>query len=231
MDIEGPKWSGSQVGKVEGSMVGYGADLNLTTPATWVSAGNVQGTFNPAATASFQIMSMGVTIETNAYLNLAATEAGRVKLQQLGIPAIEVGVATLTGSKGDTTTWTGDAICVNMDNVKFFSGAPMEKPKIWATDSISGNFSGNPTLISVDLKMNGTTVANFKPKAWNTENGKWMGTVNGNTQFNLDAPSISNYKYEGYVNGIKGAAAGTVITPATLGNPGTFSGTAAGIAK
>ena len=70
-EVTGTKWSGNEITgyKIEGTMRGYGADTTII-PTTWVSVGEVMGTFDPTL-YTFQVESMGVSIETNTFLALA----------------------------------------------------------------------------------------------------------------------------------------------------------------
>jgi len=205
-----------------GSSRGYGADLNLPLPATWVSVGNVRGSFDPSLSA-FQIGALGVAIETNTYLALASNPEGQAKLQQLGIPAVEVGSVNLSGSWADSGN---NSINVSMNNVKFFRSTtnPSEAPKIWATNSVGGTYSGNPINANVSLtnanNTSATVSAKFNLKTWDTGSNKWLATI---TDGSAQANALSN-QHPAFT--FKGAAAGNI-------NPqgGTFTGTAAGIAK
>ncbi len=201
-----------------GSVIGYGADLNPSVPATWVSVGNVKGTFDPTLFA-FQIGAIGVSIETNTYLSLAATDEGRAKLQQLGIPAVQVGMADLKGSYGNVDM-TGS---YGMNGVKFFSATNGGKPQVWATNNVSGAYSSTPVGVTVPLSGGGLT-ADFAIQQMNAAN-KWLATVKNGSGALTGGGNPTTYT--GSIQ-FKGAGAGTYTGTATSG---TFSGTAAGIAK
>ncbi len=108
LEMAGSKWSANTI---TGSTTGYGADVT-GAPVTWVSIGDVLGTYNPGS-LSWQATDAGVTIETNKFLQMANDAAGRAILQQLNVPPVEVGMATLSGRAGDTTRWTGNALKCN----------------------------------------------------------------------------------------------------------------------
>jgi hypothetical protein len=205
-ETTGTKWSGN---KIEGTTVGYGADIVPEQTYTWISVGEVKGTFNTTL-YTLQAGIMGVSIETNTYLTLASTSAGRTKLQQLGIPAVQVGMDTLTGSGNNFTT-------LSMNDVKFFATSAGGKPSIWATNSVTGNYTAPPST-STAISLSGSTLnASFNFKQWNTTGdnaGKWLGSVSGTGGFNGSTT-------------FKGAAAGLGATAVS----GSIAGTAAGIAK
>ena len=202
--VMGTKWSGN---KVEGTTVGYGADIQPEQTYTWISVGELKGTFNPTLT-TFQVGIMGVSVETNTYLTLAATDPGKAKLQALGIPAVQVGMVTLAGSGNNFTT-------LSMNDVKFFATSAGGKPSIWATNSVTGNYTASPSTSTPISLSGGTLNASFNFKQWNPgSNGKWLGSVSGTGGFN-GSTSFS------------GAAAGTGATSGL----GSITGTAAGVAK
>jgi len=211
-EITGSKWSD---GKITGSAVGYGADIT-STPKTWISVGNTVGSYDSNA-ATFQAISVGPWIETNKFLEMAATEAGRAKLTQLGIPPVEVGNFNLTGSG---SYGSGSTMSITMNNVKFFSTTSGGAAKIWATKDAGGSWSTSyseaPTVGTTASLSSGNGVgATFMVKTFDTTNKKWLATITSGS---------------GTINSIsttfRGAGAGTIDTGAK-----TFSGTASGVAK
>jgi hypothetical protein len=141
---------------------------------------------------------------------MAGTPEGRTKLQQLNIPCVEIGRTNLTGSGGAITSMA-------MNDVTFFAPNSGQKPQIWATGSVNGNYSGNPLGASVNLSGGGLS-AQFNVQQWNTN--KWLSTItNGNAPAGIGS-------YSGPFN-FNGAGAGTY----TGAGSGTFAGTAAGVAK
>ncbi len=214
--INGQYITGATSGNImTGTVVGYGADLIPPQPATWISVGEAKGTFDPNLT-TFQMMAIGPSIETNTYLKLVQTNPEALKA--LNIPAVEVGKVNLSGS------WTdgGNSINVNMNDVRFFRATnnSTEAPKVWATNSVGGSYTGTPTNATVNLNPGGSVSANFNVKTWDTSSNKWLATVtNGNATANAVGAHPA-FKFQG-------AAAGTYTGTAS----GQFSGTAAGVAK
>ncbi|MGQ9570809.1 MAG: FecR family protein [Thermodesulfovibrionales bacterium] len=214
--IWGSQITGSRIdtdNKLVGTSVGYLADIS-SNPFTAITSGEIIGIFNPND-YTWQAISAGVWIETSKFLEMATNEAGRVKLQQLNIPCVEVGRADLVGSNNFKT----GNINVNLNNVIFFAPNTNARPGIWATNSVSGNYSGNPSGVSVPLSGNGLN-ANFNVHQWDTTNSKWLSTVrNGQGSITRGGPNVQNLRF-------KGVSAGTINQ-----EMGTFSGTGAGIAR
>jgi hypothetical protein len=215
VETNGTRWSGNTL---KGSNIGYWADTNSiinSAPATGIIVGETFGTFNPND-FTFQAVQTGMWLETRNFLELAAaTEAGRTKLQQLNVPAVEVGRATLTGSGNGFTS-------ISMTDTIFFAPSTGAKPQIWATGNVSGSYTAVPAVnTAIPLSGSGLSV-DFTFKAWDTTNNRWISTIN-----NGNAPAGIG-SYSGSFN-FHGAGAGT-ITPGT-GTAGTISGTAAGTAK
>lgn len=205
LEMAGTKWSDN---KTEATTYGYGADG--ATGTTWINVGDLFGSFNPTA-STWQHALLGVWMDTNRFLDMASTESGKTRLQQLNIPCIEVGNANLTG--------TGNNLTVNMNAVKFFSPTAGGAPKIWATGNVSGSYTASPS-IGAPVAISGSGLsANFNVQQWNIGTNRWLSTVTNGTG------TLSGGSYSGPVT-FKGAAAGTINTVAA-----TFSGTAAGTAK
>jgi 6-phosphogluconolactonase (cycloisomerase 2 family) len=203
------KLSGETV--VSYGVVGYGADFS--TGKTWVSTGETIGTFNPTAT-TYQSVSAGALIETGKFIWMAENEQS--KLQALNIPCVQVGMATLSQSAANDYISS-----LAMNSVKFFSTSSGAKPQIWATNNVSGSYSGNPAGTTVGLSGGGLT-ADFNIKRWN--DSKWLATVTNGTG-SLTSGGIPTT----YTNTIqfRGAGAGSYTGTTT----GTLSGTAAGVVK
>ena len=191
--------------KLIGETTGYFADIS-SIPITGISVGETLGTFDPNV-YTWQAIQMGEWLETNKFLEMAANEAGRGKLQQLNIPCVEVGRATLTGSGNNFSN-------LNMTDTIFFapnSGAP---PTIWATGNVNGIYSSAPTINTPIGLSGGGLNADFTFKQWNADTGKWLSSINGTGGFNGSTS-------------FQGAGAGTGATSGS----GTISGSAAGIAR
>ncbi|MEK6590919.1 MAG: FecR family protein [Nitrospinota bacterium] len=200
----------------------YGADLSATSPITWISVGETPGT-SGSPDSTWQANQMNMWIETSKFLTLAGCGSSpcnpapenQSTLQQLNIPSVEVGRATLSGSD----KMGGKPIHVNMNDVIFFAYSNGSAPKIWATGNVSGTYdcsACNPT--TVPLSGSGLE-ASFKIKVFDTSTQKWMAEVNGKG-------TLSSGSYNGSVK-FDGAAAGVNTGP----GQGTFSGTAAGVTK
>jgi hypothetical protein len=127
-----------------------------------------------------------------------------------------VGIATLNQT---SPSGTNNLSAVKMNDVTFFSTASGAAPKIWATNGVSGNYSGTPSG-PVNLSGNGLN-ATFNVNSWNTTSNNWGAKVAG-------SGSLSGGSYTGSVQ-FTGGAAGKIV-PGTA-PAGSFSGTGAGIAK
>jgi len=211
-EIVGSKWSDN---KIVGTTIGYGADIT-STPKTWISVGETIGTFDANSTTTFQMISMGPWIETRKFLGMANSDAGKEALKKLNIPCVEVGVANLSGS--------GNHLTVSMNDVKFFAPNNGDRPSIWATGNVNGTYTNPPALnVPVTITGNGLS-ANFNVKTWDIDNKKWLSTItNASGTLAGHTATYDNLKFNG-------AGAGTMRTGAN-GNGGTFTGTAAGVAK
>jgi hypothetical protein len=206
--IWGSQTIGSRIdtgNKLIGETTGYFADIS-SNPVTGISVGETVGTFDPNV-YTWQAIQMGQWIETNKFLEMAANESGRGKLQQLNIPCVEVGRATLTGSGNNFSN-------LNMTDTIFFAPNSGAKPTIWATGNVNGSYSSAPTINTPIGLSGGGLNADFTFKQWNAGTGKWLSSINGTGGFNGSTS-------------FQGAGAGTGATSGS----GTISGTAAGIAR
>lgn len=207
LETTGTQWSNN---RLAGSVRGYWAEAcSNCTSETGIFIGETLGTFDANA-MTWQAVQSGVWLETNQLLEMAGKNGGTpniAALEQLNIPAVEVGRANLTGS--------GNNLTVNMNNVIFLAPSTGAAPSIWATGTVSGSYTANPAIgQAVTLTGNGLTTA-FTPSQW--ANGKWLATVSGN----------GTYSGTGSMNGnniqLQGAGAGGF-------GAGIFTGTAAGTA-
>ena len=117
-----------------------------------------------------------------------------------------------------------------MNNVAFFAPSTGEKPGIWATNNVTGQYdfsngyltSGNITNPdNVIIISNGDGIsADFQFTQWNTSTNTWMAAIENGTG------NLTGGSYNGPVN-FRGAGAGTL----TGINSGNLSGTAAGISQ
>jgi len=213
-----------------------GASVNYNDGVTSVTGGTIKGLFDPATTPykTWQAVTQGVSMETNAFLAQAAAISGDAAAQQAfmnatKIPVVQVGMADLKGSRGSG----GDYLNVNMNGVTFFaaSTAPTAAPKIWATGSITGDYnvtSLSPGTLPSSVNLTGSAYSNasglnatFTPTRWDTSptNAKWGAAVSSTGTTNV----VNGYNIQ-----FKGGAAGTL----SGGTAGTITtGTGAGIVK
>ncbi len=211
-DLAG-KTSGANI---SGTVIGYGADVT-GTPATWVSIGEIMGTYAPG---SLQMAAAGVAIETNKFLAMASDPTGQAMLSKIHVPCVEVGTATLAGSASSG----GNALSVQIANAKYFALTAGGAPQLWASGAVSGTYSGSPTALGSVAISGGGLSASFAPVQWDKGgSGKWAAQV-ANGSGTLQTTSNGNPVY-GNPIAFQGAAAGTVTRSA-----GTFTGTAAGAA-
>ena len=223
-DLTGSRWSDN---KLDASASGYWVDAGSDSPATGIYIGETAGTFNPAD-HTWQAVASGVIVEANRFIQMASTESGRNKLQQLNIPAVEIGRTNLSGSLIAGQEGSFDFVSVSMNDVIFFAPSTGQKPGIWATSSVTGqydfshgfinagNITGTDNMISIS---NGKELsADFQFTGWN--NNAWKAAVKNGTG-NLDGGS-----YNGPVN-FSGVAAGTHGGSGS----GSLSGTGAGIVQ
>jgi hypothetical protein len=217
--IWGSQTIGSRIdtgNKLIGETTGYFADIS-SIPVTGISVGETLGTFDPNI-YTWQAVSMGVWLETNKFLEMAGKIGDNpniAALQKLNIPCVEVGRASLSGLGNSE----GGSINVNMNDVIFFAPNTGARPSIWATNAVSGNYTGNPLGAVVPLSGNGLN-ANFNVQQWDTTNSKWLSNVtNGQGSITGGGQNVQNLNFHG-------AAAGTINQ-----GSGSFSGTGAGIAK
>ena len=225
-DLTGSLWSSN---RVDATAAGYWADARTSAPATGIYIGETTGTFNPVD-HTWQAVTSGFWLETNRFLQMAGDSGGRSKLQQMNIPAFEVGRTNLSGSLIAGSETSLDYVSVIMNNVAFFAPSTGEKPGIWATNNVTGQYdfsngyltSGNITNTdNVIAISNGDGIsADFQFTQWNTSTNTWTAAIQNGTG------TLTGGSYNGPVN-FRGAGAGTL----TGTNSGSLSGTAAGIVK
>jgi hypothetical protein len=224
-NLAGTQWSDN---RLNATAAGYWADTGSSVPGTGIYIGETHGTFNPAD-HTWQAVTNGTWIGTQKLLQLVSTPAGQNTLRQVNIPAVEVGRTTLSGSiiAGEGSAF--DYMSISMNDVIFLAPSTGQKPGIWATNSVTGQYdfthgqinAGNITNAEnmITISNGGNISAEFQFNRWNTSNNTWTGSVNKGTG-NLNGGS-----YNGPVN-FNGIAAGT-----HSGNSGPLSGTAAGIVQ
>jgi hypothetical protein len=212
--VVGSKWSNN---KIEGSTAGFGADL--IRGQTWMTLGETVGTFNPDL-QTFQTVSAGIGIGTEKFLAMIDDPTGKLTLQKLNVPCVEVGTANLTQSEANANLSN-----VAMNNVRFFATFAQSVPQVWATNGVSGDYTGNPLNQQVGLSGGGLN-AQFTMKGWDTANNKWMAGIAGSGNLS----GVGANAYNGSVQ-FKGAGAGSIAPSPTVPATGSFSGTATGVAR
>ena len=204
MSIDGPAWSGN---RIQGTVLGFYADTNAATPTTGIMAGSLLGTYDSTQN-TFQSVSTGIWLETTKFLTMAGkntdllNQSNLPALSVLNIPAVEIGRATLSGNNGYSSVTISDAI--------FFAYASGQKPLLWASGSVTGNYDTNSPG-PINMTSSAGLSAIFDMKIWDAGTGKWLASIyNG-------AGTLAGYDIQ-----FRGAAAGQW-------EDGSFYGTAAGI--
>ena len=139
-------------------------------------------------------------------------------LRLILIPSIEVGRTNLSGSLVVGSFGSFDYVSVFLNNVVFFAPSTGEKPAIWQTNSVTGqyNFSNGyitPNNITdpqnVIIVTNGSGIsAEFQFTLWDIVKNLWNATINNGTG------TLKGGSYTGPVN-FDGDASGT-IKPGTI---------------
>ena len=201
-------------GEFEGDMAGGWVDIEHAV--TGIIIGEFHGGYDPSGhSTDIFAASGGVWLDTSILMAKLGTETGRDDLAKLNIPNVEIGKATLSGSR----MVGADQINVTMTDVTFLARTTGGTPRIWATDSVSGTYAGTPsTSWTVNLNQTSGTDATgvnaeFSLKTWDTSSNKWGATIN-NGSGTVGGAAIT----------FKGGAGGNIDNPAT----GQIKGTAAG---
>ena len=193
-----------------------GAWVDLKDAVVGLSSGKINGTYDPAGSPemTWQMLGSGVWLGAGQFLDMAATPEGRATLDELNIPAFEIGRTTLSGSSTE--------LSVTMNDVTFFASSTGGTPRIWATNNISGTYSGNPVGMNVYVTDSSNTFgADFIVKKW--DNSQWGAEIlNGN--ITLDRTDVINTTADVRFSGVAGGAY-------TGSASGTFSGEGAGVAR
>ena len=176
-------------------------------------------------------------METKAFINMVSgmDDAERTNfMKATKIPAFQVGVTDLRGDSnvtgGNIDLGSAADPAGGIRSATFFALTSGGAPRIWASGSVTGTFTGTPAGGTVPLSgyAPGTGTANGITANFNVT--QWSATTWGATVTNGSAPVNSLTGSQGFVTtnavGFQGGAAGSVNTPA-----GTFSGTAAGIVR
>jgi len=193
---------------------GVASWVNWSDAVTGVSAGDLKGTFNPT-NFTWQAAALWASLDTAKFMDMVRSGQTDV-LNKLNIPCVEIGRANLVGSQ----SFTGGNMNVNMQNVTFFSYSTGARPRIWATDQVTGGYSGGP-IPGLAVPLSGANYnnaanlnANFLLERWDTMNGKWGARIeNGTGQVGSHTVQFG------------GGAAGTIDSGTS------FSGTGSGTAR
>ncbi|MCF8061778.1 MAG: hypothetical protein K9M82_04610 [Deltaproteobacteria bacterium] len=179
---------------------GSGAWVNWNQAATGITGGEFIGVYDPAQ-STWAAVSLWNSLETGKFMELARTVEGREALQGLNIPCIEVGKATLTGSSS--------LLDIAMNDVTFFAySTASAPPRIWATDSVTGSFSGTPMGQSVSLSGGGLD-ADFTVRRW--DSGSWGANVEGGgTLQRSDGSGSVSVDFTGGAAGSYSSSSGTL---------------------
>jgi hypothetical protein len=203
VEVVGTKWSDNKIAGLT-----PGAWVNWEKAITGVCGGELNGTFSSRWwwwAETWQAEISGGWVETQKFLEMASTEAGREKLSELNVPCIEIGKVNLNGGN--------EILNVHMKDVTFFAYSTRADPRIWATDEVWGRYHSMPTNgDSVSLSGHGLNV-DFTVNTW--QSGMWGANVNGGGN------------YHGSNIQMNGGAAGTY----TGSTSGDFSGTGAGVVR
>ncbi|MCI4625771.1 MAG: FecR family protein [Candidatus Magnetoovum sp. WYHC-5] len=222
--IEGTAWD-TTTNTFAGSARGSWAHTDSGVGQTGIYVGEVSGTFDPAQ-FTFNMIAGGASMETAEFLQKVQTATGQQELSLLNIPSVEIGRTNLSGS----ILQGSDYITMKLNDVIFFADRSGNTPQIWATDSISGEYSllggsinpiDSKTLIPL---FNGSNLrANMAIQQWEQVGtqaaGVWSATVSGSGT----VPG----SYAGEFN-FDGLAAGQINGSTT--DSGSVTGTAAGVA-
>ena len=198
-----------------------GAWVDLKDVVVGLSSGKIAGTYDPTNSSemTWQTLGAGAWVKAGQFLDTAATPEGRAALAQLNIPAYEIGKTTLNGT-GIGINDPNSSISVTMTDVTFFSSSTGGAPRIWATNNVSGNYTGNPIGAFVSLTDSNTAYGEFIVKKW--DSNTWVADVS-NSSMTLNRTDVT-----GTVNVQFNGVAGGSYTGTTSG---TFSGEGAGVAK
>ena len=108
------------------------------------------------------------------------------------IPAIEVGRTNLSGSLLIGPTGNYNYMSVFMNNVIFLAPSTGERPSLWSTGAVTGQYNFGPYLNEANLinyalhLTNGLGLnADFKFTQWNTSTSEWLASIlNGSGNLN-----------------------------------------------
>ncbi len=114
-----------------------------------------------------------------------------------------------------------------MNNVTFLGYRSGDPPRIWATETVTGTYGGNPEGLSANLDLQAGAIdvsaldANFNVRIWDTASKNWSATLTDG------AGTVGGHSVT-----FEGGAGGKIDeSPRGTTNVGALCGTAAGWAK
>ncbi len=196
---------------------GYFGRIDTSSPTTGILIGETIGQFDITDSMQSFLVQTGFWLETTKLLDMlcpsgscATTISGLNPTQQalkdLGVPVVEVGRTSFTGSSGPITSFS-------INDMVFFANNAGEKALIWASSSVSGTYASDPTTPLITLSGSAGTI-NVIIKSW--QSGNWMAEIYG-SGINLGSSPNDNLE----INGVGAGSYGG----------GNISGTAAGVVK
>ncbi|MBN1663668.1 MAG: FecR domain-containing protein [Deltaproteobacteria bacterium] len=213
-----------------------GAKVDWANATTALIGGGFKGAFNPVD-ATWKAIAQGAMMDAATFLaKIDAIKGDSAALlafyKATGIPCFQVGATDLRGS-GEVAGGVIDLGSANdaskgIFNATFFAPSTGAQPRVWASGTVSGSYSGAPEAGFVALTgyAPGTTgagngiAADFNIRQFGAT---WGAIIDGGAPANsLTAPQ-GGYAAHSAIT-FQGGAAGTVDAAA-----GTFTGTAAGI--
>jgi len=197
---------------------GYFGRIDGSESMTGILIGETIGQFDVTDSMSSWLVQTGFWLETAKFMDMvcpggtcSTTSTGLTSTQQalkdLGVPVVEVGRTSFTGASGPITSF-------NIDNMVFFANNQGEKALIWASSSVSGTYTTDPTTPHLITLSGPAGELYVVIKNW--QSGAWMAEIGG-SGINLGPSPNDNLKIDGVGAGTYGS--------------GSFSGTAAGIVK
>jgi hypothetical protein len=188
----------------------------------------VMTTPSPAEEPTRSLTDLGViqpkVVEISTTTTL--TEINRDITPPVNVPSVEVGRTSLTGSLFAGPAGGYDYMSVLMKDVVFLAPSTGQRPSIWSTNSVSGNFRFGSYINSRNITSAGNVIplsdergldADFQFTRWNATSNKWDATITNGTG------TLSGGSFTGPIN-FSGDASGAIGT-------NTISGTAKGVVK
>lgn len=146
------------------------------------------------------------------------------------IPAFEVGRTNLSGTVVAGQNGSFDRVSVSMNDVVFLAPSTGQRPTVWATNAVSGQYDFTHGFITpgnitnpdnmITLTNGNRITAEFQFNNWNITNNTWSAGINNGSG------TLSGGSFTGAIN-FNGGASGTH----TGGNSGSLSGTGSGTVR